>query len=171
MSGRRYLQFMLILAGALASLGSTAVLARGGLARTEASSARHVEELPREVRNAVTRWQSACRMPLAAKSSFAHYLQAGEYHLVALHFHDLTCAERSFCDSTGCLHQVYLSNGGPYRLAFSASADEVTLKLVDRMPAIEVNCRNGRQNGAQLLRWDGRHFTPTPRGCHGAGQQ
>jgi hypothetical protein len=79
---------------------------------------------------------------LKAKPLFTHYLgdRAVGYRLIALHFHELGCANRgALCTNQGCLHQVYISTDGAYRLAFSANVPDVTLTLLDHTPAIEID--------------------------------
>ena len=136
--------------------------ARGGISHTDVASTRHIEELPPEIRNALSRWQSACGSPLTARRLFAHYLgdNAVGYWLISLHFHELGCANgAALCTNLGCLHQVYISAGGAYRLAFSANVPEVTLRLLDHTPAIEIDCEIFRSHDCpRVLRWDGRRF-------------
>jgi hypothetical protein len=135
--------------------------ARGGISHTEVASTRHIEELPPEIRNALGRWQSACGTPLKARPLFAHYLgdSAVGYRLIALHFHELDCANRAaLCGNQGCLHQVYISTDGAYRLAFSANVPEVTLTLIDHTPEIEIGGETFSWQSPRLLRWNGRGF-------------
>jgi hypothetical protein len=58
------------------------------------------------------------------------------------------------------LHQVYISTGGVYRLAFSANVPDVTLTFLDgRVPAIEIDCETfSTQCRPRVLRWNGRGF-------------
>lgn len=119
------------------------------------------EELPPEIRKAVSRWQSPCGPPLAATHLFAHYLDdrlIGS-RLISLHFHELSCANKSgLCSYEGCLHRVYVSTDGRYQLAFSAHVPEVTLTLVDHTPAIEIDCGLLAPRCPRVLRWDGGRF-------------
>jgi hypothetical protein len=135
---------------------------RGGvLSHPEVASARYVEELPAELRKAVVRWQSACGSPLAARHSFAHYLddRISHYRFIALHFHALACDRREvLCTARGCLHQIYASSGGPYRLVFSGNVADVTLRLFDHTAALEIDCGPPDQQCSRVLRWDGRRF-------------
>jgi len=135
--------------------------ARGGASHTEVASTRHIGELPPEIRNALGRWQSSCGTPLKARPLFAHYLgdSAVGYRLIALHFHELDCANRAaLCSNQGCLHQVYIYTDGAYRLAFSANVPDVTLTLVDHTPAIEIDGETFSWQRPRLLRWNGRGF-------------
>ena len=135
--------------------------ARGGISHTDLASTRHIEELPSEIRNALGRWEPACGSPLKAKPLFAHYLDDSivGYRLIALHFHELGCANRgALCTNQGCLHQVYISTDGEYRLAFSANVPDVTLKLFDHTPAIEIVGEISSWQSPRVLRWNGRGF-------------
>jgi len=65
----------------------------------------------------------------------------------------------ALCTSSGCLHQVYISADGAYRLVFSANVSDTTLKFLDHAPAIEIDCeRFGPQDCPHALRWNGRRF-------------
>jgi hypothetical protein len=140
-------------------------VARGGISYRDVASTQHIEELPSEIRDALGRWQSVCGIPLAARHSFAHYLgdKAMGYRLISLHFHELSCVNKAaLCTDRGCLHQVYISTDGLYRLAFSENVPEVTLKFLDGpVPAIEIDCVIvilSTQCRPRLLRWNGRRF-------------
>ena len=138
-------------------------MARGAISHRDVASTQHIEELPSEIRSALARWQSACGVPLAARDWFAHYLddKATGYRLISLHFHELSCINKAaLCTAQGCLHQVYISTGGVYRLAFSANVPDVTLTFLDgRVPAIEIDCETfSTQCRPRVLRWNGRGF-------------
>lgn len=78
--------------------------------------------------------------------------------LIPLHFHELGCTNRgALCTNQGCLHQVYISTDGAYRLAFSANVPNVTLALLDHTPEIEIH---GEIFGwrSRVLHWNGRDF-------------
>lgn len=52
---------------------------------------------------------------LAAQHYFAGYFENSRR--LVLHFERLRCANRvNLCTQQGCLHQVYVSEGGRYRL-------------------------------------------------------
>jgi hypothetical protein len=71
----------------------------------------HVNGLPAEVRDALAHM---CR-GAQAQHPFAGYSQNSR--TIVLHFEHLHCADRgAFCSQAGCLHQVYVSAGGRYRL-------------------------------------------------------
>ena len=70
----------------------------------------HISGLPAEVRGALVR---LCGGAIRAEHSFAGYFQG----TILLHFEHLRCGERgALCTTSGCLHQVYGTTGGRYRL-------------------------------------------------------
>ena len=72
----------------------------------------HISGLPAEVRNSLARM---CGDP-QAEHQFAAYSQ--NLQVLVLHFERVHCGSRSkVCMQTGCLHQVYISTGGRYRLS------------------------------------------------------
>jgi hypothetical protein len=150
---------ILVLAGLLYQ--SADAVARGGMSHPDVASSQYIEELPPEIRKVVSRWQSACGAPLAARHLFAHYLgdRLIGSRLIALHFHELSCANKSaLCSYRGCLHQVYVSTDGRYQLAFSARVPDVTLTLLDHTPAIEIDYSLLDRRCPRVLRWNGRRF-------------
>jgi hypothetical protein len=97
---------------------------------------------------------------MKARPLFAHYLGDSTvgYRLIALHFHELSCANRAtLCSNQGCLHQN-ISTDGVYRLAFSANVPDVTLTLLDHMPVIEIAGEISSLQSPRVLRWNGRGF-------------
>jgi hypothetical protein len=74
----------------------------------------HINSLPAEVRAAIL---SKCPTLPTAGHYFATYFR----DQINLHFELFHCEspKASFCDSSGCLHQVYKLTGGHYRLAKS----------------------------------------------------
>jgi hypothetical protein len=125
-------------------------------------STRHIAELPPEIVKVVNGWQSVCGSPIAARQSFAHYLEDKTlgYRLISLHFRELSCDNKAaLCTNAGCLHQVYVSTDGTYRLAFSANVRDVTLTFIDHKPALEVDCDSLlRLQCSRILRWNGHRF-------------
>src|SRR6516164_1329767 len=133
----------------------------GGMSHPDGASTRHVDELPPQIRKALSRWQSACGAPLAAKPLFALALsdKISGYRLISLHFHELSCVDRAaLCTREGCLHQVYISADGGYRLAFSANVPEVTMRFLDHTATIEIECEPFGPQCPRVLRWNGRRF-------------
>jgi len=98
-------------------------------------SPQHIDSLPAEIRNAIAPFARACGGRLAAEHSFATYFQRGAAKLIALHFEHLSCPNRAaICKAPGCLHQVYISTGGRYRLLRSSYVLELDLTQV-KIPA------------------------------------
>lgn len=158
--------FQIMVAATVAMVGlvcpSNHAAARGGLSHPDVASTRYIEELPPEIQKALRRWQSACGSPLAARHPFAHYLgdTTSRYRLISLHFHELSCDNRAaLCTNQGCLHQVYVSQDGAYRLAFSANVPEVTLRFLGNTPTVEIDCGPLDRQCPRVLRWNGRSFT------------
>jgi hypothetical protein len=83
----------------------------------------HINDLPAEIRNAIAPFAQVCGGRLAAEHSFASYFQRGTTKLIGLHFEHLSCPNRTaICSAAGCLHQVYISTGGRYRLLSLSSS-------------------------------------------------
>jgi hypothetical protein len=90
---------------------SAQLLAKGGNMRSEDRyDPQHVENLPPEIRDAVVR---QCDTPRALHP-FAHYTD--NLQTLVLHYEHLYCSIGTFCGPFGCLHQVYGSSHGHYRL-------------------------------------------------------
>jgi hypothetical protein len=135
--------------------------ARGGVSHVDLASARPIEELPPHVRRAVDRWRSVCGFPLTARRSFVHYLgdRSFGYQFISLHFNELSCDNReAVCNHQGCLHQVYVSIGGIYRIVFTEYVEDLTLRLVDHTPALEIECAALDARCPRILRWNGSRF-------------
>ena len=96
---------------ATASLAVPA-FARGGLHLLDpAWNPQHISGLPAEVRDALAH---ICRVS-KAEHQFARYSQ--NLRNLVLHFEHFRCGDaRALCTNSGCLHQVYTSTGGHYRL-------------------------------------------------------
>jgi hypothetical protein len=110
---------MAVLTGGLIAIGLFAIIgqaspafARGALHLLDPSlNPQHISGLPAEVRGALAHM---CR-GAQAQHQFAGYSQ--NLRTLVLHFEYLHCADRgAFCTQAGCLHQVYVSEGGRYRL-------------------------------------------------------
>jgi hypothetical protein len=75
----------------------------------------HIDHLPPEVRNVVSRM---CGHEPRAAQYFATYLDNSR--VIRLHFEHLRCEDQaSFCKQTSCLRQEYALAGGHYRLSRS----------------------------------------------------
>jgi hypothetical protein len=93
-------------------------LAKGGSYRTEDRyNPQHIDGLPSEVRNSVLH---RCAEPKALHS-FASYFD--DSRRIVLHFEYFQCdGNGTYCNSAGCLHQVWVSVGSHYRLVRSYHA-------------------------------------------------
>ena len=102
-----------------ASLASP-VSPRGGLHLLDpAWNPQHINALPAEVRNALMHMCGDSQ----AEHLFASYSQ--NFRFLVLHFEHFRCGNRSaLCTQSGCLHQVYVSTGGHYRLLRSYRASD-----------------------------------------------
>jgi hypothetical protein len=95
----------------------------------------HIDVLPAEIRNAIASFARTCGRRLAAQHSFATYFQRGTTKLIGLHFEHLSCLNRAaICSASDCLHQVYISTGGRYRLLSSSRVPELDLTQVKFAP-------------------------------------
>jgi hypothetical protein len=147
-------------------LGLAGVLpasARGSMPSEDPWNPAHIEGLPGEVRASIERSTSACGAPVAALHLFSRYIQdrvTGD-RFIALHFEEVHCANRAaICTTAGCLHQVYVSKGGPYRLILSVYAPEIELKLFGGAAVVEIACGQPAGACARDFRWDGSHLHP-----------
>ena len=71
----------------------------------------HIDRLPPEVRNSILH---KCVEPKALHF-FASYF--GDSTRIVLHFEHFVCdGDGTYCNTSGCLHQVWTSIGGHYRL-------------------------------------------------------
>jgi hypothetical protein len=123
---------------------TAAILAEAGLVCAQAKSAlpsedrwnpQHISGLPAEIRSAIAPFARACGGRPAAEHSFATYFQRGTAKLIGLHFEHLRCPNRAaVCSAAGCLHQVYISTGGRYRLLSSSHVPELDLTQVKPAP-------------------------------------
>jgi hypothetical protein len=108
------LSHTLIASGLLATISqaSPAVARSGGMHSEDSWNPQHISGLPSEVRNALARM---CRGDSRAQHQFAGYFQNSR--ILVLHFEHFRCGNRgALCTQAGCLHQVYTSAGGRYRL-------------------------------------------------------
>ena len=88
--------------------GST--LAKGTTYRSEDRfNPQHIQSLPPEIRASI---EHQCDLPRAL-----HDFAAYSDDRIVLHYEHFYCQGRDvFCNASGCLHQVYVSSGGHYRL-------------------------------------------------------
>ena len=101
-----------LVASVLVPLISTPSLAKGGNYRSEDRyDPQHIESLPPEIRDAVI-YQCGKPRALHPFASYTDNLQK-----VVLHFEHFYCSTGgSFCGPSGCLHQVYATSHGHFRL-------------------------------------------------------
>ena len=123
----------------------------------------HIEDLPREGRDSIERSTRACGAGFAARHFFSRYIQdriTGD-RFIAIHFDEVYCINRAaLCTTAGCLHQVYVSKGGPYRAILNVYAPEIELKLFGGAAVVEIACGQTAEACARDFRWDGSHLHP-----------
>ena len=137
---------------------SSQAMARGGAHSEDPWAAAHIDGLPAEVRQVISRQAQACGAKLAAQHAFTRSISAGNTRLIAVHYEHTNCANRgALCTGQGCLHQVYVSTGRGYRLVLSVHAPEIELKLLDKSPAVAVECPS-ESRCARTLIWNGSRF-------------
>jgi hypothetical protein len=95
-----------------ALMSASSAFARGGMAVEDRWNPHHLSDLPPEIQKAVSRM---CRQSPKAEHYFAGHFENSRR--IVLHFEHLNCDGRStLCNQSGCLHQVYVSTRGAYRL-------------------------------------------------------
>ena len=107
------MKFVLIAVGLLAIISQVPpVFGRaGGIHAEDPWNPQHITGLPPEIRNVLGH---VCAAP-RAQHQFASYFQNSR--VLVLHFERFRCGDRAaHCTQAGCLHQVYVSTGGGYRL-------------------------------------------------------
>lgn len=117
----------------VAALALSAGLASAhGAMRTEDQwDPRHVSQLPNEVRIVAEARLRACAGKPAASHGFTRYFTRGHVQLIGLHYEHARCGGQPvFCNPNGCLHQVYISTGGRFRLLQSSYVPEIDLTEV-----------------------------------------
>ena len=97
------------------------VFAEAQIIKDPPLNSEHIDHLPADVRRAVL---AMCPKPASAGHYFGLYLNNSQQ--INLHFEHFNCEGRSYCNSSGCLHQTYRLGGGHYRLAksFYASGND-----------------------------------------------
>jgi hypothetical protein len=116
----------------------------------------HLQNLPREIRVIIQKWEAACGGSLAAAQQFALYLSVPGAEFVALHFDDFRCGNKSVhCSTTGCLHEVYVATKGEYRRVLTVHARDIRLLRDQNAALVEISGVDGK---ITALRWNGRRF-------------
>jgi hypothetical protein len=119
----------------LLGTGFSSAQAKSALPAEDRWNPQHIDGLPAEIRSAIAPYARVCGGPLAAEHSFVRYFQSGTTKLIGLHFEHLRCSNReAVCTAAGCLHQVYISTGGRYRLLRSSYVPELDLTQI-KIPA------------------------------------
>lgn len=133
--------------------------AGGALPSEDRWASSHIDLLPGEIRQTLGRLKNACGWPQAAEHYFALYLSGARHQFVALHFEHFRCHDRAaVCTQTRCLHQVFESAGGKYRLVWSGRVSDLEMKLVGDHPAIDITCDRSESNCPHMLVWNGDRF-------------
>jgi hypothetical protein len=113
--------YAIAVAAALLSLTSAA-FSRGGAAGEDRWNPEHIGGLPADVQAGIAR---ICGPKAHAEHYFATFFDNSQR--IKLHFEHAHCRnDQPICNSTGCLHQEYISTGGHYRLLrsyYGPSAD------------------------------------------------
>lgn len=92
-------------------IGNQSFAKGGSLTSEDRYNPQHIESLPPEIRDAVIH---RCGTPKALHP-FASYPE--NLQKVVLHFEHFYCSTSdTFCGPSGCLHQIYVSSRGHYRL-------------------------------------------------------
>jgi hypothetical protein len=109
---RSFLVSQCLVAFFLTPLIGSQVLAKGGTSRNEDYyDPEHLNRLPPEIRDTVVRQCSTAR----AMHPFAQYKD--NLQTLVLHYEHFYCnTGGAFCGPAGCLHQVYVSSHGHYKL-------------------------------------------------------
>jgi hypothetical protein len=95
----------------LLMLGGQPCAKGGGMHSEDRYNPQHIDSLPAEIRNAL---YHRCSTPRALHP-FASYSQ--NMNRIVLHFEHFYCNQTdTFCGPLGCLHQVWVSAGGHFRL-------------------------------------------------------
>jgi hypothetical protein len=105
--------FRLLFAFILSLLGCSQLSAKGGnMANQNPYRTHYVESLPPEVRTALTQ---QCHRTAKALPNFASYSENNKW--IVLRFEHFYCnSGGTFCGPSGCLHQIYVSSHGRYKL-------------------------------------------------------
>ena len=116
----RWLQ-LIVTAAILVESGSICAQAKSALPSEDRWNPQHISGLPAEIRSAIAPFARACgdggRLSIRSQA----ISNAGPRSSSAFTFEHLSCPNRAaVCSAAGCLHQVYISTGGRYRLLSSS---------------------------------------------------
>jgi hypothetical protein len=148
---------------ALIGAGALPAAARDVMRLENPWNPRHIAELPSDIRAAVADENQTCGGAWAAEHAFTRYIQGGApaHQFIALHFEHFHCGGAAArCTDASCLHQVFVSSDGHYRLVLSTYVRELELKKIGNTPVVELACASTNPHCARVLRWNGTRFVP-----------
>ena len=146
-------------AGAFSLAGAVAAFAV--MPQEDRWDSRHISLLPAEIRASLTSKEQACGNPLAAEHTFSLFLEGGSprYRFIALHFEHLLCRDHgAVCEGRGCLHEIFASSGGPYRLVLRMFVPEIEMAMIGSRPALKLGCDFSGSSCQRILYWTGSLF-------------
>jgi hypothetical protein len=130
--------------------------ARSGMIIERPWASEHIDSLPSELRKRLYTLERLCGNAAAAAHYFAPSIEANGARFVSLHFEEYACDNRAvICDSSGCLHEVYLKTRGGYRMVFSGKAIDLKMTNADGVAGLKVISKNS----TATYRWNGRGFS------------
>jgi len=154
------IRFAIGMALAVTAISTQATARGGGMPSEDLWAAVHIEGLPATVRRVISRETQECGGKLAAQHAFTRYIAGAHIRLIAVHYEHTNCPQRRvLCSDGSCLHQVFVSSGGDYRLVLSVHAVEIELQLVNKSPAVAIDCHSGSRCTRTLI-WNGSRFVP-----------
>jgi len=149
--------FPIALAGYLLFGPAQTALARGVVPPDAPWNPAHIELLPPEVQAEIAQAARACNAPIAAQHLFSRYMRdfrTGDEFL-ALHYEETNCTNSpAICNAEGCLHQIFVSHGGRYRLINSIFAEEMEFRRVNGAVTVDAICASSAPC-ARDFQWDG----------------
>lgn len=144
-------------AGALISALCTSAQAQARYAGHQAWATYHVTGLPDEIRLSVLKRQRACGAPIAATHFFAIPADVGTDRFISLHFESFWCRNATVvCRADDCLHEIYASSGGRYRLVYSGYVRETKITRDGGAAGLEIADRTSET--LLLHQWNGQRF-------------
>jgi hypothetical protein len=164
------LALLLALTVVLSALGPGAASAHSTMSSRDGwidLDGNYLKRFPAEIRRAIEQQKQACGPLASVDQHFVRYIHESgsvrEY--IALHFDHFRCGDRSrIWGPDGCLHEVYAPSGTGYRRIFSGRVGEVTMKIIDRAPAVEVDCETSASAPCPRFVWPRDHRIEPARG-------
>ena len=139
---------------------SRSAFAWGSARAEDPFNAAHIDGLPSSIRRQIVMQERICGGARAGHY-FALYLSVpnSRQKFVTLHYENFSCGTQSpLCSASGCLHQVFVSAGSAYRLAYSARVRDLEMKIVNGEPHLVLLSGGGLPAGPPTLRWNGTRF-------------